>query len=429
MSSNYNAKLIADLYATSDWKRAIRLSDEMVEIGDNIFPRQIYEAYKKFQNTTISHYFVSDLTSFKTSDAIEILKEIAHKTSRSADISMMVDYFIDIGYFESEIVVKVKNLFRADMNSKDIRGYDIETYSAYLKKADKETSNLELFLRECFEDEEQEIDARKTALEELLKLKPKEYINFYYDKYDSIKGKKTENIFVEQISTWHGGIVPKLHQKILEIGSERAKEILQNEQSRIKKEKQSEEMKEQEEIKRQYETADVLHDIGKLRLNINKTSIADERFGFSFFSQSEEIYQQVKPAKTKNEFVGCCIVLRSFLNDFDKQITELKISEERGKEILPNIEKFSGNINKFHFMLKEKGLNIDQDIFGLRNINCIVSKFAHPGKKTNLEINKILKKEVLLFKYYKENNWSALHREVLLKYKKVLEELMKVMAM
>lgn len=422
MATDYNANLIVELYEADNAEKATRISDEMAMIGDPIFPRQIYAAYKKFGGTAVSHYFVSDLTNFKTSNTVEILKEIAHITKRDADILMMVDYLTSIQCFDPEIVYKFRKLFVKEITSSEADPYDIERYFQYLEKSGENMEELEPFLKQCFEDDEQIIEARKIAFKKLLKLKPKEYINFYYENYHLIKGKKAEIIFVEEISTWKGGIVPSLHQRILEIGSERAKEILQNEQSKKVEEKRSKEAKEQKEIREEYQTADVMSDIAGLRSRINKISVTDERFGFPFFSLSEEIYQQGKPAKDKAALVGYCMVLRSLFGSFDNKLTEFVISKERAKELVPDIKELNGSINKFHLVLLERKINVDPGIFGLRNINRIVSKFAHPDEKNEPELSDILKKEKL-FDYYKKDNWSMLHREILLRYKEVLEKL------
>lgn len=423
MATDYNANLIAELYATEDAEKATHICDEMVEIGDAIFPKQIHEAYKKFQGTTIySHYFVSDLTSFKSRDVAEILKEIARTTKRDADISMMIDYLTDIEYFEPEIVDKVVEIFKEDLISGKASEYDIEKYFTYLEKSGKGIESLEPHLKMCFENDEQTISVRRTALKKLLKLKPKEYINFYYENYDSIKGKKIEIIFVEEISNWNGGIIPSLHRKISGSGSERAQEILREKQSKKIKERQSEAKRGQEKIKEEYVTADVISDIAKLRYKVNKISITDKRFGFPIFPPSEEIYQQGKPARDKETLVGYCMVFRSLIQSFDNKIKELEMPEERAKELLPEIKELKGGINKFHLLLLDKGLNVDPGIFGLRNINRIVSKLAHPDEGSSPELTKLLEEEKLL-DLYKEDHWSILHREILLRYKGVLEKL------
>src|SRR3989344_3907446 len=164
MAADYNANLIAELYATDDADNATRICDEMVAIGDAIFPRQIYEAYKKFRGTAYSHYFVSDLTNFKTSDATEILKEIAHTTERDADISMMVGYLMNIQYFDPEVVYKIRRLFEKDVTSGKIYEYDFEKYFTYLEQSGEEIKELESLSQSCFEDDEQIITVRKAAL-------------------------------------------------------------------------------------------------------------------------------------------------------------------------------------------------------------------------------------------------------------------------
>src|SRR3989344_3728861 len=195
MAIDYDANLIAELYATQDPEKATKICDEMVKIGNAIFPRQIYEAYKKFQTTRVSHYFVSDLANFKDAYAAEVLKQIAHTTKRDADISMMVSYLTDIQYFDPEIVDKVKKSLEAKATSGEVYDYDLENYVTYLVESGENTGWLESLLQACFEDDREDMETRKIALKKLLKLQPKQYINLYYENYDSIRGKRTEIIF------------------------------------------------------------------------------------------------------------------------------------------------------------------------------------------------------------------------------------------
>ncbi len=424
MATDYNANLIVELYTTQDPEQATRISDEMVSIGDDVFPRQIYEAYKRFMNTNVSHYFVSDLTFFKTADASEILKEIAQTSKKESDISMMINYLTDIQYFDLQIVVKLRGLFEAEIYSGDTYDYDVEKYFNYLEKAGGGVEILETLMKACFEDERQSIDSRKVALKKLLKLKPAEYIKKYYDDYGLMKGKRIEIIFVEEISTWHGGIIPTVHQRILDIGSGRAKEILKTKQLRKATEKKAQEINEQKEVKAEYETADVIANIAELRTKINKISSTDQRFEFPLLAASEEIYQQSKPAKDKTMLVGYCMSLRPLLGGFTNKVVTFEITKARALELIPDLQDFNGSINKFHLLLLEKKISVDSGIYGLRNLNRIITKFAaHTNEESSIELYDILKKENL-FDYYKEDNWSKLHRQILFKYKNFLEKLM-----
>ena len=147
MASDFNAKLIAELYETDKPDKAAEIADEMVEIGDPIFPRQIYAAYKKFENTSVSHFFISDLTSFeKNADAAKILKEIARSSTRSADIETLLDYLNEIDYLDSEFTEKVKSLFLKVLKDKKIYEYDVDEYCGYLIRAG-EVAKFEELLR------------------------------------------------------------------------------------------------------------------------------------------------------------------------------------------------------------------------------------------------------------------------------------------
>lgn len=422
MAPDYNANLIVELYTAQTAEEATRISDEMVEIGDPIFPKQIYEAYKRFKTTSRSHYFVSDLVGFKSKDVAEILKEIASTTERSADISMMIDYLADIEYFEPSIMYKVVGLLNEEINSNDITEYDLEKYYKYLSKSEDGKEVLETLLKKCFEDNNQDKYARKASLELLLKIKKNEYLNFYYENYDSIKGQKSEIIFVEEISTWTGPTISLLHKKILENGSNRAKEILQAAHTKKTEEEKQKVGKEQIKIKEIYQTADLTSDIGNLRQKINKITVADDRFGFPLFTSSEEFYQQSKPAQNKETLVGYSMTLRTILGGFNEKITNFDITKEVAEDLLPNIKELSGSINKFHLFLLQNKITVDPGVFGLRNLNRIVSKLAHPEEVNSDEFINLLKEENLI-DFYKQDKWPELHREILLRYRNTLEKL------
>lgn len=422
MAYDYNANLIAELYSTEDEDKAIEISDEMSEIGDLIFPRQIYEAYKRFKNTSISHYFVSNLTNFKSDDTTIILKEIADNTDSYADILMMINFLTNIKYFNSKIISKIKIIIENEIKDLNISEYALEWYAWYLEWADQKEF-LEYILKTCFEDDRQKIQTRKFALKRLLKIDPKKYIKLYYEQYESIINQKIENILVEELSTWKWWIIPSFHNKILKLWSNRAKEILQKQLDKNKEKEQKEILKEQNEIKEEFTNYDVLNNISELRSNINKISTHHDQFWYSFFPAFEEIYQQWKPARDKSTLIGYCMVIRSLIGNFDEKIKDFNITKERASELAPKIQDIKGNINKFHLLLLDKNINVDSEIFWLRNINRIITKFwAHTDEENNPELTKILKKENL-FDFYKDNEWAKLHRGILLKYKNMLEKL------
>ncbi len=421
MAEDYNADLITQLFLTDDVEKAKEISDEMVGIGNLIFPRIIYEAYKKFKNTSSSHYFISDLAGFRSPEVAEIMKEIAHEATKSADFEFTLDYLADIEYFDPTIIEKASTLLKDKLFLKGTDEYDVEACLAYLKKSKNGIKDLEPVLQACFENEGLAYSLRTKVLRDLL-VSNKQLINYYYENYDKIKNKKAEIIFAEEISTWQGGIIPELHKKILKNGSRRAQEIIEEAQTKRTKTKDQAEKKEQEKIKGTYETADIVSGIAALRTKVNRISSADKRFGFPFFAQSEEFYEQNKPAQNKASLVGYCMVLREFLQKFDEAIKDSVIPVDKAKQFLPEIQDWGGSINKFHYLLLDKGVTVDKGIFGLRNINRLVTKLAHPNETLGEEFINLLTEEKLLDMYTKDN-WSLLHREILLRYEKVLEKL------
>ena len=85
----------------------------------------------------------------------------------------------------------------------------------------------------------------------------------------------------------------------------------------------------------------------------------------------------------------------------------------------------NGSINKLHLFLLRKSVQVDMNIFGLRNLNRMITKFAaHTNEETNPELEAVLK-ELQLFEFYSESQWSKLHRGILLKYKEFLVNLEK----
>ncbi|MDD2375827.1 MAG: hypothetical protein PHD23_10800, partial [Eubacteriales bacterium] len=104
MSTSYNSRLIDKLYQENDALKATRIVDEMIEIGEAIFVYPIYSAYKKFKNTSYSHYFISDLTELASKEETKkeaeiIIKELLEEQDiDSAHIYYLVEFCIKNKY-------------------------------------------------------------------------------------------------------------------------------------------------------------------------------------------------------------------------------------------------------------------------------------------------------------------------------------------
>ena len=235
MSTDYNSKLIASLYEKTDEEEASEIADEMVEINDAIFIQPIYSAYKRFKNGYMSHYFVSDLATFKTPEATDILKKIAmDETARSADFGYCLRNFIETEIFEQQIIDKTTTLAISQIISKSADPYTVEGYLEYLSKA-KPPIFLTEVMKIAFEDEETKNDLKTVVLRYLLKENAKEHLQYYLDNFNSIKGKRSEIVLAKTITGWIGTIVALLKKKIIEEGSSRAREIIEAQSEKEKK--------------------------------------------------------------------------------------------------------------------------------------------------------------------------------------------------
>lgn len=418
MSAEYNSKLIAELYQQDNVESAIVISDEMTVINDPVFIYPTYEMYKKFTETTSAHYFVANLALYKTPEVTDILKEIASGNASEADLAMMLDHFIKIEYFDHALVNKVKTLVIKKLASGRIDTYD-DTFFKYLEKAN-ELSPLVDIMQSFFEDEDFTKEARKVVLPFILRVEPKKYLQYYIDNYRKIKNTKAEVIFAEEIVGWKGPLTQKVKELILKDGTSWPKEIIQAEIDAKKKKDEIAKSETKKSVESTYLNADVITAIADLRTKINTITISDQRFGFAFFPSFEKLYVQSESAQSKQSLVGHSIDLRACLQSFGTEITQIEYSLEDMKKVIPDVEKPEGSINKFHMFLVKKEVVTDIDIYGLRSLNRLVSKIAHPEDEQ--EILSELKKEGLET-FYKNDDWISLHRKILERYRHYLQKL------
>lgn len=413
MSAEYNSKLIAKLYAAKDDDTASEISQEMADIKDPIFIQPLYAAYKRFrlEESYMAHYFLSNLKTFKTPETTEIFKEIALlDDTEEIDFSYAIEYLEGAEFSEPWLTEKALSFLIDELKSKYSDGYRLGGYLRYLVKA-KPPIILTPLLKEAFEDNNRKKEVKEVALQFLLKENAKENLQYYFDNYEKIKGTSSEIVFAREISRWQNGIVPKLHEKIIKEGSSYAREIIE---TKIKKSQQELAEKEKN-VEIKYNNAQIITEISQLRSKINTFTNGDSRFGFSIFPQNELIYQQTAGVEDRTKLVDYCMDLRSFIQKLNKEgMANHEYSTEQIKELIPGIENTSGSINLLHLFLLSRKIEVSEDIFGLRKLNKIVSKLAHPDEAKDLIF---LLKENGLFDLYKEENFQALHRKLLEKYK------------
>lgn len=422
MSTEFNSKLIDRLYQENDSEKATLISDEMVEIGDAIFIYPIFAAYKKFQSTSVSHYFVSDLKEFKQEEAVEILKGLCvDELAIQRNLSYLMDFCIKNDYFLESFTQKVREEFKKKFFENKELGY-LDEYEL--------ADYLDYFLfAKIFEEAEEAVigiyenteigKLPKTALQYLLKYNKSKYFQYYYDNYQKLKGKKAEIILAEEICSWKGAIIDKIKEKILAEGSGRAQEIINN---KIKKEKQAESQKvvqKEEEIKIKFNNVEIINEIAELRGKINLLSAGNKLFNFPLLVNSELLFKQMQPPTSGPEIADLALGLREIIQGIDKKVGKHGYSLEEADKIILGIKEFA-SINNLHLFLISKKVAVDETFFGLRPLNIVLAKIAHPKDQEALSL---ALRNVGCYDFYINEKWPELHRKLLEIYKSFLLKL------
>ena len=99
MATEYNSKLIDDLYQTRSADDAVRVLDEINEIGDPVFVYPIYAAYKRFSSSSSSHFFIDALDVIESREVLTIIVEIVSNPDiSSVDFTFALPIFLKYGY-------------------------------------------------------------------------------------------------------------------------------------------------------------------------------------------------------------------------------------------------------------------------------------------------------------------------------------------
>lgn len=416
MASEYNSKLIDNLYQTRDEEEAERILEEMEEIADPVFIRPIVAAYRKFQYASNSHYFVATLNKIESRGVLEALIEIvSDQNVKSLIYTYALEGLTKYEHFEPKVVFGAKLiLYGFSTNRTNIH---LENLLEYLKKAGI-LPEFENELKTIFEEDKFDSKEKSTALGYLLNLDPKKWLQFYIDNQARISNKPAEVILSKTLTQWKGTLVEKLKDKIISSGGVRAKEIIESSRARKLKEVEEKERKETS----SHPNIRIVVEIIELREKINILSNTEPNIGFDFFPKRESIYKQLEAATTETDLRSACLELRELFQDIDKRVGGHGIEFEQGIKILPGLleQDFNKSLNQLHLFLYSKGIKVSTDLFGLKTLQRLVSLIAHPDAKNDLLD---LLKKINIAENYKKEDWVFVHRYILDRYLEFLKKL------
>ncbi len=414
MAAEYNSKLISQLYAATNEYDTERVLDEMGEIKDLVFVVPIFDAYKRFKNGTMSHYFLLRLQSLESRETLEIFKEIeADPDTDPLDYTYTLGGLTKYNYFTEETLTRAKEVLSDYALIKHNLG--LNDLLEYLKKGGAIQSAEEVDIQTIFESDIFDPDERRLALGYLLKVNSSKWIGHYIENLASIRP-DTQIQLARVITSWTGTITEKLKDAIVLSGNERAKEFITA--SRAASKTAVVEKAKQEEII--YSNGPVIAKIAEERQRINLASSTNPEIRSELFNQDDSLFKQMETATSEDGLNARMVDFRTYIQNINPVVSAHGVSFEDARKIIESLNDsdFNKSINRLHLFLHVKGFDPGKDLFGLRLINKATNLFAHPEKK--IELVKAL--TILnLSDSYELGNWSAVHKGILDFYLKTLK--------
>jgi len=429
MSAEYNSKLISRLYNIKygDYDSLFEILSEVNDIKDSVFLFPLLDYYKKDEQT--SDEIFKSISYLDTPKKIEILLEIARKEETSEqNFSELVSVLADLDVFEKDITSKIIELLinkivqiLSDSSKKNLN-FTLFLYNTlpYLYKS-KELLQVRDLLRDClFFNEIFTKNEKEEVLDYLLKLNPGEELDYLISIHDKIKNTDNEIIITKEIIKWKGSKIENLKKIILENGGERAKEIIKKDlgEKNALKEKER-----QDDIKENFSNASLLYQINQTIDDINRITELSEIIGFKLLEGKENLTNQMKTADNENDLKQRCLELRDSLNKISEKVPP--ITEENNKicsflEI--NKEHLNKPINRLQNYLLNLEVEVNDNFFGIRDINRFCSLFGSHQTEEVDELKKISQK-LNIYEPYTKSNWRDLHEKILLEYKQGIEKI------
>lgn len=437
MSSDYNSRLISNLYKATDYEEIERILDDMEEIGDGVFLQPLLDAYQKHKNSSFSHYFFGPLSRIRSENAGKELNNLllTHSGDDSKDLVWILHALNEISYYSDDANEVADILIKSYVDSikKDALGLgsiDLDYALGYAKGAET-LEKYEEILQEILFLEYLSRAEKSIALSYLLRLNPKKGILFLIDNYeDKIDtNEELETIIAKELLGWKGGNILKLKDLIIKKSKGRAKEILEEERKQDTEVQQKAKQQEVEKESNTYANMGIVKEIRELRKKINTLTQIKPDFQFRLLPHNELVFDQTIVTEDKGAFISALTDLRFIVVDIDKETKGHGFDDLTAMALLPTgvtKSELGKSLNQLYLFLTAKKIKTDDYFLRLRKLNQILSLLSsHPEAET--KIVKILT-EIGVIDEYKNDEWAKLHLFFLNDYKQILEDLHSALA-
>ncbi len=419
----YESQLIAKLYELNvrETNTAENLLEEIDELQSPVFLFPMYAAYKRFAETSISHYFISSIALIKTPDSVRILEEILGN-GRPKDQEWALGKLIDMEV-NTEAMREAAVKFLTDFSNRgtsadyELADWEIRDFVSYLKKVTDGGLITPLILP-MWENNTFNRDVRIAALSSWLRLDSSAGFDYLIKVYPELLDASLKMIIAREIVTWKGSRVDKLKDLIKQDGSSAIKAVITADE--VEREKKA--SVEQQRQENAHGNAPLISEISELRSRINSSSQVSIKIGTSIFRDEEALITQIKTANDKASLIQACASLRIVTGSVNDGV-KLDLSIEEMQALLPGVQKehINKGLNSLEVFAKSKGVQWPSDLYGLRKVHKIVSLFEHPEDEATLR--KLLQAEGIE-NLYLEGKWSALHRALLEHYRDALKRML-----
>lgn len=427
MSDEYEGKLIQDLFSANNNREVIDVLEEMQQNASAVFKYPVLEVYKKYNNKSISHYFIITLTKLDIPNLTDIFIEIGNNLkTNEPDLKYIIQYFNDIKFYGEKGTAIAKRLLKIHMQDENV--FYLELYSPvnYLINAGI-GKKIEGYLQAFFLTPIYSISVRTYSLKSYLIVNPNVNAQWLIDNYNNILSNKgMEEVIAKVITNWNGSQIDTLKTIIKNSDNIKAKHIITEFEKKQEEEKIDSIKKKEESIQKTFSNADIIEKIVILRNEVNSGSRRNSKIGFEIFPQNESIIKHLIAANDKPNFTQICSELRDYITDFNKDINSVDsefIDTEKCRLLPKNTatNDYKKSINRLFLFLIKRGFDIKNDVFGLRILNQLSNLGTHSNKEDQLI--ELLKKENI-YDSYENEDFVSLHRILLSKYIDFLQNLL-----
>lgn len=426
MDSEESSKLISDLYNAKNRQQISDILEYMGEDGSSIFVYPLLDGYKKHKYSSVGYYFIWNLSRLDYSETGKRLNELLENYEIHKEHIPMTLFFMGERGFFSEIGNKMAEMYLDHYLDPDFRkDFGVNSLGLgcvldYIYEADA-LGKFEDKLRTLVFDDTISEGEKAGALSFLLEDCQDRQIKFLIDNYaEKIKGTTLENNLAKKLLLCMSEDGSRLKSMIIENGNKEASTILLKYGDAGRRE-----FERSGRTKTVYDCIKVTIKVGIIREQINKKTLANEHFGFPVFSLNNLLIHQAQCVDDKDIFIEMCADLLEIIRAVSPEVRNHGLGNKEMEEILAGTPDEKKDLDLAHFLLylSAKGIGVDYDFFGLRQLDRTLTLLLENGEENKEFFEKL--ENIGIAHLYRKNQWHKLHGYLMNSYLQSLENMNK----